>query len=201
MALDLIIYTRDTNESLIEKIEKRFSDFGMNLKFHPDFKFDEESDTGFCPFRLEILNHQSGHYADFNKPLLTGFEIYFDSYEYPEVSIKDQKKSFFSNLFRSKNKPQQPIEYVVNEQIDAHLKNCNEQITISWQTGPELRVSLFFATFLAELTNGIILDPRCDDYFLPERAIDVFPDEILDYERSFSKEEFSSKLHEFKDWV
>jgi hypothetical protein len=74
-------------------------------------------------------------------------------------------------------------------------------ITISWQTGPELRVSLFFATFLVELTNGIILDPRCDDYFVPKRAINVFPNEILDYEKSFSKEDYASKLNEFKEWV
>lgn len=201
MALDLIIYTKDTNESLIEKIEKRFSEFNMSLKFHPDFKFDKDSDTGFCPFRLEISNDKSGHYLKFQKPLMTGFEIYFDSYEYPKVPTIKEEKSFLGNLFGSKNQPQQTAEYVVNEEIDTHLKKCNEQITISWQTGPELRVSLFFATFLAELTNGIILDPRCDDYFVPKRAIDVFPNEILDYEKSFTKEDYSSKLHEFKKWV
>ena len=201
MALDLIIYTRDTNESLIDKIEKRFSDFNMNIKFHPDFKFDKNSDTGFCPFKLEISNDQSGHYADFQKPLMTGFEIYFDSYEFPTPSIKEDKKSFLGNLFGSKTQPQKTVKLVVNEEVDAQLKKCNEQITISWQTGPELRVSLYFATFLAELTNGIILDPRCDDYFIPKRAIEVFPNEIIDYEKSFSKEDYLSKLHEFKEWV
>lgn len=201
MALDLIVYTKDSNESLIEKIEKRFSDFDMKLKFHPDFKFDKNSDTGFCPFRLEILNDQSGHYVDFQKPLMTGFEIYFDSYEYTKPSTNQEKKSFFGKLFGSKTKPQQTTEFVVNDDIDAYLKKCNEQITISWHTGPELRVSLFFATFLAELTNGIILDLRCDDYFVPNRAINVFPSEILDYEKSFSKEDYLSKLHEFKEWV
>jgi hypothetical protein len=136
MALDLIIYTRDINESLVEKIEKRFSEFEMNLKFHPDFKFDKESDSGFCPFRLEISNDQSGHYSDFKKPLMTGFEIYFDSYEYPKISTKEEKKSFFRNLFGAKSQSQNTAEYVVNEEIDSHLKNCNEQLQLVGKQDP-----------------------------------------------------------------
>lgn len=206
MALNLIIYTTDTAKSLIGKIEQRFLDYEMKLKFHPGFSFDKNTDTGFCPFRLEVLMDESGHYEHFQKPLMTGFEIYFEEYDYPikeEKNVAEPKKSFLQKLFGSKSKTQAPtqVEYIANEEIDKYLKNCDEQITISWQTGPELRVSLFFASFLAELTKGVVLDPRCGDYFLPERALEVFPGEILDYEKSFSTADFASKMHEFEKWI
>ncbi|MEM6806200.1 MAG: hypothetical protein AAF696_32680 [Bacteroidota bacterium] len=208
MSLSLLIYTADTNESLVEKIEKRFLDYKMKVKFHPGFTFDKETNTGFCPFRLEVLKDELGHYEHFQKPLMTGFEIYFKDYAYeaplkPIKEAKSPKKSFLKNLFGGKTKPQIQSKpaYLVSKEIDEHLEACDEQIMISWQTGPELRVSLFFASFLAELTQGVVLDPRSDEYFLPERSLEVFPQEIVAYEQSFSRNDFTAKMQEFDTWL
>lgn len=54
MSFDLNIYTKDTSEELIQKMVNRFSHFGMNVEFHPDFKFDPDEDSGFVPFKLSL---------------------------------------------------------------------------------------------------------------------------------------------------
>jgi hypothetical protein len=207
MGMDLNIYTKGLSSDLLPKIKKRFADFSMNIEFHPEFKFDEQTDSGFCPIKLKLQSGHSELYDKFGDDILTGFEINFDNYNYAEElkeiqseSSNENKKSFLSNLFGNKNKTEIKDFYIENKIIDNKLKRCNKNLILNWQSGnkSELRISLYFGAILAELTDGVIYDPQNGRYLTGQQAIAEFPSEIMEYEKSFSSENFT--LHKFEKW-
>jgi hypothetical protein len=68
----------------------------------------------------------------------------------------------------------------------------------SWNKS-ELRVSLFFAAILAELTDGVIYEPQSGRFLTGRQALNAFPLEIEDYEQSFTLEEFT--VDKFEGWI
>ena len=205
--MDLNIYTKDISIDLIPRIKKRFKDFKMDIEFHPNFKFDQKKDVGFLPIKLNVDSGFSKQYDKIDFEILTGFEIYFNNYDYEEELSENkkyetlpEKKSFFSNLFGKKKTEFSENYFIADEELDKLLKFCDKDIFINFKSHnkSELRVSLLFAAFLAELTNGIIFDPQNGRYLNGQQAIETFILEIEDYENSFSENEF--KVNKFEKW-
>ena len=205
--MDLNIYTKELSIELIPKIIKRFKDLKMDVEFHPDFKFDQKKDVGFLPIKLGVEKGVSKQYDKIEFDILTGFEIYFNDYDYEEELAENikyeklsEKKSFFSKLFGKKEMKQSENNYLENEEIDKILKKCDKDIFITFksQNKSELRISLLFASILAELTNGIILDPQNGRYLNGKEALEKFTLEIDEYENSFTENEF--KVNKFENW-
>ncbi len=185
--MDLKIYTKNLTPNLISKIKKEFETNSMQVEFHPEFKFDEENDEGFCPIKLKIENGQSIYYDSFKYDVLTGFEIYFENYNYQEEFEEKEKKnrsSFIKNLFKSGNKSDCSETYLVEKQIDKKVKNCDKKVTLNWQSQnkSELRISLLFGAILAKLTKGIVYDPQEGSYFTGENAQLNFKNRVKEYE-------------------
>jgi hypothetical protein len=206
MSLDLNIYTKSLSADLISKIQHRFLDFRMEISFHPDFKFDEKADTGFLPIKLKVLPGVSRNYDSLNYEIMTGFELLYDDYNYEE-ELKEladpipKSASFFLSLFKRKGQAEPARNFVASKEIDDLLKYCKKDIMISWQSSnkSELRVSLFFAGILAELTHGVIYDPQKGRYLNAQQALNTFPAEIAEYENSIPADQFT--VDKFEKWL
>ena len=205
--MDLNIYTKDISFNLIPKIKERFKDFKMDVEFHPNFKFDEKNDIGFLPIKLNVETGHSKKYDKIDFEILTGFEIFFNDYDYVEELNENkkyenlpEKKSFFSKLFGKKKAEISENYYIANEELDKLLKSCNKNILINFKTHnkSELRISLLFSAFLAELTNGVVFDPQNGRYLNGTEAIETFIFEIEDYENSITENEFI--VNKFENW-
>lgn len=207
--MDINIYTKGFSADLIPKIKKRFRDFHMVIEFHPEFKFDEQTDTGFLPIKLKVHSGYSKQYKNIDHEIITGFELLFSDYDFEEElkntqqqATPTERKSFFSKLFRgSKAAAPTVISFVADNELDKLLKDCKKNIMLNWKSRnkSELRVSLFFAAILAELTDGVIYDPENDRYLNGHKALQTFPLEIEEYEQSLTTEEFT--VDKFEGWI
>lgn len=200
--MDLTVYTKNLKSDLLPSIVKRFNDYGITIEFHPEFKFNINNDNGFLPVKFKLNKGISKHYDQYDFYLLSGFEIYFSPYDYQEDLKSAQettqlKTGFFSKLFKT-NKPK--VEFIENEEIDNLLKSCNQYVNLhfSSRNKSELRISLLFATILIELTNGVIYDTYHGRFLNTFQALETIPIEILEYENSFSVQEFS--VDRFEKW-
>lgn len=201
--MDLNVYTKNLKIELLPFIIKRFINYGIDIEFHPEFKFDFDNDNGFLPVKFKLDKGISKNYDQYESYLLSGFEIYFSPYDYAEdlKNIQETnskvKSGFFSKLFRS-NEPK--IQYIESEEVDNLLKNCNQYINIHFSSAnkSELRISLLFATILIELTNGVIYDTYHGRFLDSNHAKETIPIEILEYENSFRASEFY--VDRFEQW-
>jgi hypothetical protein len=209
MGMDINIYTKGFTADLIPKIKKRFADFHMDIEFHPEFKFDEQTDTGFLPIKLKVHTGHSKQYDNIDHEIMTGFELLFSDYNF-EGELKNtqqqvastEKKSFLSKLFGgSKAATPTTISYVADNELDKLLKDCKKDVMLNWKSWnkSELRISLFFAAILAELTDGVIYDPQNGRYLSGQQALQTFPLEIEEYEQSLSADEFT--VDKFEGWI
>ena len=205
--MDLNVYTKDLSIELIPRIKKRFKDFNMDVELHPNFKFDQKKDIGFLPIKLNVDLGHSKHYDKIDFEILTGFEIFFSNYDYEEelnenkeYETLSEKKSLFSKIFGKNKVLLSENFFIADEEFDKLLKLCNKNVFLSCKSHnkSELRVSLLFAAFLAELTNGIVFDPQNGKYLNGIQALETFPSQIEEYENSFSEEEFT--VNKFEDW-
>ena len=78
MSLDLNVYCKNLSADLVPKIISRLNDFDMVVEVHPDFKLDQENDTGFIPFKFRLKNPYFEKLK--NKDFKSGFEIFIDIY-------------------------------------------------------------------------------------------------------------------------
>lgn len=203
--MDINIYTKELSAGLIPKIIKRFADFDMDIEFHPKFKFDEKADIGFLPIKLKLVLGKSKQYDNINHEILTGFELFFSSYDFEEELKFIQepiqpKTNLLSKLFGNKKTVLFTENFVADEELDKLLKDCNKSLMLNWKSWnkSELRISLFFAAILAELTNGVIYDPQNGRYLSGKQALQIFPIEIEDYEQSIIEDEFT--VVKFEGW-
>jgi hypothetical protein len=209
IGMDINIYTKGYSEDLIPKIKKRFEDFHMDIEFHPEFKFDEQSDTGFLPIKLKVYSGHSTQYDNINHEIMTGFELLFSNYNFAEEikNIQQQQAATESKSFLSffwggrKTAPQQSISFIADNELDKLLKLCKKDVMLSWKSWnkSELRISLFFAAILAELTDGVIYDPQNERYLSGQQALQIFPKEIEEYELSLTIDEFT--VDKFERWI
>jgi hypothetical protein len=181
----------------------------MDIEFHPEFKFDEQTDTGFLPIKLKVHLGHSKQYDNIDYEIMTGFELLFSDYGFGEElksteqqAVPTENKSFLSNFFGG-NKSATPSanSFVVDKELDKLLKHCKKDVMLNWKSWnkSELRMSLFFAAILAELTDGVVYDPQNGRYLNGQQALQTFILEIDDYEQSFSESEFT--VDKFKGWI
>jgi len=200
--MDLNIYCKKIEATILPKIVKRFKDFNIDIQFHPEFKFDIDKDNGFLPVKFKIEKGESKNYDQYDCYLLSGFEIYFSTYDYSEELMDIQEtnnrsEGFFSKLFKSKKNH---IKYIESEEIDNLLIKCNQSLNVhfSMRNKSELRISLLFAAILIELTNGVIYDTYHGRFLDHSHAMETIPIEILEYENSFTASEFY--VDRFEKW-
>jgi hypothetical protein len=208
MGMDINIYTKGLTAALIPEMKERFADFHMEIEFHPEFKFDEQADTGFLPIKLKVHKGYSEQYDNIEHEIITGFELLFSDFDFEEElknihkqAAPAEKKSLLSNLFGS-NKPSTStgISFVADSELDKLLKHCKKDIMLDWKSRnkSELRISLFFAAILADLTDGVIYDPQNGRYLSGQQALQAFPQEIEEYEQSLTLSEFT--VDKFEGW-
>lgn len=207
MGMNLSIYTKNPSSDLIPKIIERFSEHHMLIEFHPDFSFDEGKDQGFLPIKFRMKPGYSTIYDQIDHDIISGFELIFSEYDYNEdlMSVQEQNtvesRSLLSKLFGGgkKSKPA-PETFVASMELDKLLKNCRKSVLLDWKSWnkSELRVSLYFAAILADLTDGVIYDPQSGRFLTGSEALESFPQEIEEYENSFKANEFT--VDRFDGW-
>lgn len=195
MSLDLNVYCKNLSADLVPKIVKRLNDFDMFVEVHPDFKLDQEHDTGFVPFKFRLKNPYFDKLRDID--LKSGFEIYIDDFDLQKA--KDELKPKLSFFDRLLGKKPPEIEFAKPE-IDSRLKPCKKVVNFVWHSGDtfELRFASMTSAILAELTNGVCCYPADDIWYDNANIVEDAFKEATDYERSIKEKDFD--FHEFDEW-
>lgn len=185
MSLNIMIYSKSIDDSIkkrwLEELVKR----GIECEIHPEFTF--ENQTGFLPFKCEILRKDIPLN---NRILLSGFEL--DVIEYIQKE-EIKKQSIFKRIF-SKNK-----EY--REEKNNNLMNSMKKellFSISSQDSLEFILGMYSAAILTYLTGGILYDPQEDKYFDKENALDMADNAVNEYICSLKEIEWIT--HNFSEW-
>ncbi len=195
MSLDLNVYCKNLSVDLVPKIISRLNDFDMVVEVHPDFKLDQENDTGFVPFKFRLKNPYFEKLK--NKDFKSGFEIYIDNFDLQKVKNDlIPKPSFFDKLL---GKKQPEIEFAKPE-IEKRLEDCNKVVTFVWHSNDtfELRFASMTSAILTELTNGVCCYPADDIWYDNKNIVEVAFKEASDYEKSIKERDFVT--HEFDKW-
>ena len=195
MSLDIKVYCKQVSADLVPKIIKRLNNYDMIVEVHPDFKFDEEEDNGFLPFRFRLKNPHLSILQD--KELKSGFELYLEDFDLNEEkeSLKP-KLNFFDRL---RGKKQEEIAFAPPE-IEERLKNCKKVVSFIWHAGDsfEFRFASLTSAILSELTNGVCSYPADDIWYENKNIVDKAFKEANEYERTLSENEI--EFHEFDEW-
>lgn len=194
MSLDIIVYARQVNDDLIPKIVKRLNEFEMICEIHPEFSFNTQD--GFLPFKFKLTNPQFEILKD--KWLLSGFEIYIDEFDFHKELMNVQPKLSFWNKLINNKTAQKPL---VNDIIDARLKDCNKSITFIWHGAESFdqRFVTLTSAILTELVNGVCTYPADDIWYENNGFVESTWAEIKDYENT-SLNEKNLKFIEFEKW-
>ena len=195
MSLDLNVYCKNLSADLVPKIVKRLNDFDMVVEVHPDFKLDQESDTGFVPFKFRLKNPYFDKLKDID--FKSGFEIYIDDFDLQKAKEDlKPKPSFFDKLL---GKKQPDVEFAKPE-IEKRLKDCNKVVTFVWHSSDtfELRFASMTSAILTELTNGVCCYPADDIWYENKNIVEEAHKEASEYEKSIKEKDF--EFHEFDEW-
>ncbi len=193
MSLDLNVYVKQVDDSIIPKWIDRMNQFDMECDIHPDFSFTDHS--GFLPFKIKFKNPKNQEFKD--KEFISGFEFYKDEFDLQkELDALQPKKTFFQRLM---NKPTEKFKYV-NAEIDSKLADCKLLLTFNWgsHNSLELRMSSLSSAIISELTGGICCY-RADDIWYDNKSIveDAYK-ELIEYENSLKPNEW--KMNDFEGW-
>ncbi len=195
MSLSINVYCKQISQGLVPQIIKRLNDFDMVVEVHPDFKFDQEADTGFLPFKFRLKNTHFTILKD--KELKSGFEIYIDDFDLvKEKEDLKPKLGFFSKLFGKK----QPEVAFASPDIETRLKDCKKVVTFVWHTSDdfELRFASLTSAILTEITNGVCCYPDDDIWYENRNIVDEAFKEIKEYEKTLNEKDLD--FMEFDEW-
>ncbi len=193
MSLDLNVYVKQIDDSIIPKWIDRMNQLDMECEIHPDFSFNDHS--GFLPFKIRLKNPKNEELKD--KEFISGFEFYKDEFDLQkELESLQPKKSFFQKLM---NKSNVKVEFA-NSEIDSKLTDCKLVLTFNWgsHNSLELRMSSLSSAIISELTNGICCYPADDIWYDNETIVEDAHKELLEYESSLKPTEW--RMHEFEGW-
>jgi len=193
MSLDLNVYVKQIDDSIIPKWIERMNQFDMECEIHPDFSFNDHS--GFLPFKIRLKNPKNEELKD--KEFISGFEFYKDEFDLQkELESLQPKKSFFQKLM---NKSNEKVEYA-NTEIDSKLADCKLVLTFNWgsHNSLELRMSSLSSAIISELTNGICSYPADDIWYDNKTIVEDAHKELLEYENSLKPTEW--RMHKFEGW-
>jgi hypothetical protein len=193
MSLDLNVYVKKIDDTIIPKWMERMNQFDMECEIHPDFSFNDHS--GFLPFKVKLKNPKKEELK--NKEFISGFEFYKDEFDLQaELESLQPRKTFFQKLL---NKPNEKVEYS-NAEIDSKLENCKLVLTFNWgsHNSLELRMSSLSSAIISELTNGICCYPADDIWYDNKTIVEDAHKELLEYENSLKPTEW--RMNEFEGW-
>ncbi|MDF2457220.1 MAG: hypothetical protein K0R51_3213 [Cytophagaceae bacterium] len=196
MSLDLTVYCQEISETLIPKIVKRLNDFDMAVEIHPGFKFDEQADTGFLPFKFRFKNPKHVDLKD--KDLLSGFEIYFSNFDLAAAKEEMKPKPGFFNIILGKKKEEEV--FFSSPEIENKLKLCKKSVSFVWHVGDtfEFRFASLTSAILTEITDGVRHYAADDIWYDNHNIVENAFKEFDEYERSLTDQEIV--IHEFEGW-
>ena len=195
MSLDINVYTKSVSADLVPKILKILNDFDMIVEIHPNFKFDQNNDSGFIPFKFRLKTPYFDKLR--GKDLKSGFEIYIDDFNLQQAKEElKPKRSFTDKLF---GKKQPEVEFAPNE-IEKRLKDCNKVVTFVWHSSDifELRFASMTSAILTEITNGVCCYPADDIWYENKNIVEEAYKEVTDFEKTIKEKDFN--FHEFDEW-
>ena len=193
MSLDLNVYVKQIDDTIIPKWIERMNQFDMECEIHPDFSFNNHS--GFLPFKVKFKYPKIQEFKD--KEYISGFEFYKDKFDIQkELESLQPKKSFFQKLM---NKPSEKIEYA-NTEIDSKLADCKLVLTFNWgsHNSLELRISSLSSAIISDLTDGVCCYPADDIWYDNKTIVEDAYTELIEYENSLNPNEW--KMNEFEGW-
>lgn len=194
MSIDIKVYCKQVSPDLVPKIMKRLNDYDMVVEVHPEFKFDQENDSGFVPFKFRFKN------PHFNilkgKELQSGFELFIDDFDLDEEKKDLQPKPGFFDKLRGKK--QEEVAFAPPE-IEARLKDCKLAVSFVWHAGNsfQLRFASLTSAILTELTNGVCYQGD-DSWSENKNIVDQTFKEVTEYEMSLPENEID--FDEFEGW-
>jgi len=194
MSLDLNVYVKEIDDSIIPKWIDKMNSFDMECEIHPDFSFSDHS--GFLPFKIKFKNPKNSDFKD--KEFISGFELYKDKFDFQkELESFQPKKSFFQKLFKTKI---EQVEYE-NPEIDSKLAECKSLLMLNWgaHNSLELRMASLSSAIITDLTNGVCCYPADNIWYDNKTIIEDAYKESLEYENSLKPTEW--KMNEFEGWI
>lgn len=193
MSLDINVFLKDPDDSLIPAWIEELNKLDMECEIHPEFSFKDHS--GYLPFKIKITSNS--HDELMNQEYLTGFEFYMDDFNLEKNIEKPKEPSFIGKLIGKKAQ----INYFASPEIDEKLKSYNKVIILSWGSSDtfELRMAMLASATLAMISGGISCYPADDVWHSPETAVEESINEVAEYEKSLKPREF--KLHKFEGWL
>ena len=195
MSLSFVVYCNEVSPNLVPKLMKRLNDFDMVAEVHPDFRFDQESDSGFLPFKFQLKNPH--HDMLRGKELKSGFELYIEDFDLGEEKESLKPKPGFFDRLRGKK----PVEVAfAPPEIEGRLKNYKKAVSFVWHAGDsfQFRFAALTSAILTELTRGICCYTGDDIWYDTENIVNVLFKETIEYEQSLSEEEID--YQEFDRW-
>ncbi len=193
MSLDIIVYCKQVSEDLVPKFMKRLNDYDMVVEASPSFAFNEETDSGFVPFKFRLKDP----YLDIpeGKELKSGFELYIDDFNLAEATARLQPKPGFFDRIRGKKAPNVAF---ATPAIESRLVDCTKAVSFVWHVGDsfEFRFASLASAILTELTNGVCCYPADDIWYDNNNIVENAFKEIIEYEES----ERDIQFHEFDGW-
>jgi hypothetical protein len=195
MSLEIIVYSKEVSKDLIPHLMKRLNNYDMETEIHPDFKFDQETDSGFLPFKFMLHNPHLKILEGIE--LLSGFEIYIEDFDLK--TLKESLKlrpGFFDKLLGRK---ETEVSLAAPE-TEKKLKDCKKAIHFVWHAGNsfQLRFASLTSAILTELTNGVCTYPADDIWYDNEGIVDDAFKEIKDYEHTLTEKNI--EFTEFRNW-
>lgn len=195
MSLDLNVYVKTISADLVPKVLKRLNEFDMVVDVHPDFKFDQENDSGFLPFKFRLKSPYFDKLKD--KDLKSGFEIYIDDFDLQQAKKELKPKlSFFDKLL---GKKQAEVAFATPN-IEDRLKDCKKVVTFVWRSNDtfELRFASLTSAILTEITGGVCCYLADDIWYENKNIVEEAFKEATDYEKTIKEKDFN--FYEFDEW-
>jgi hypothetical protein len=195
MSLNITVYCRKVPSDLAPKMMKRLNEFDMVVQVHPDFKFNEEDDSGFVPFKFRLKNPKQDVLK--GKELVSGFELYIDDFDLDEEKEGLKiKPGFFARL---RGKKAEAVDFAPPE-IERRLRDCRKSISFVWNAGNsfDFRFAALTSAIITELTNGVRCYTDDEIWYENKNIVEEAYKEVIDYENSLPEEEI--EFHEFEKW-
>ncbi|MDJ1467770.1 hypothetical protein [Xanthocytophaga flava] len=195
MSLNITVYCKQVSPDLIPQIMRRLNEYDMIVEVYPAFKFDQQKDIGFLPFKFRLKNPNWDILKD--KELKSGFELYISNFDLNEEKANlKSKRSLFDKL---RGKKQVDVAFAPPN-IESRLQECKKAVSFVWHVldSFELRFASMASAILAELTDGVCSYPADNIWYDNKDIVDQAFKEVIAYENSLLEKEI--KFHEFNSW-
>ena len=207
VSYDLNVFTKDFTNQTFPSIKAKLLEMGLDCDFHPDAIKGNKLPSGFLPMRMKVLQSGTKQYDEFQGDILTGFEMRTTSFNYEEEKAQEattprpvERQNFFQKLFSSPKPAGENDLGHLSGAIEARLATFDQNVSITCgqKHASEVRMALYFAVALADLTSGVVCDNYKGHYYLAADAAKHLAEMVGDYERSLHPPAW--KMQSFIGW-